>query len=106
VVDPTCCPLANATRDDWGNKQFELVLDKVWVAETALLPAVSAVRDATFQRATVFKATETGGGSQKAVERTVEYPSSVPPSAGREDSANDVFRFATVEVHHLFAGVA
>ncbi|GIW11112.1 MAG: acyl-CoA dehydrogenase [Dehalococcoidia bacterium] len=56
-----------------GDKQFELVLDDVWVEEAALLPGDAAARDAAFQRATIVKAAEMCGGSQKALEMAVEY---------------------------------
>lgn len=56
-----------------GDKQFEVVLEGVPVPVDALLPGRSDAIDTAFQRATVIKAAEMCGGSQKALEMAVEY---------------------------------
>ncbi|GIW08822.1 MAG: acyl-CoA dehydrogenase [Dehalococcoidia bacterium] len=56
-----------------GDKQFEVVLEGVRVGREALLPGGSNELDAAFQRATVIKAAEMCGGSQKALEMAVDY---------------------------------
>jgi alkylation response protein AidB-like acyl-CoA dehydrogenase len=74
LVDPADPALRlTALQTIAGDKQFAIVLDGVRCAAAALLPGGGEALDAAFQRATVIKAAEMCGASQKALEMAVEY---------------------------------